>query len=53
MTAALAAAPLAARMLTSKTGWRVVALAGIGVLGTILGRQLFSGSDDGEDGDEA
>lgn len=52
-TAALAAAPLAARMLTSKTGWRVVALAGIGVLGTILGRQLFSGSDDGEDGDEA
>lgn len=52
-TAALAAAPLAAKLLTSRTGWRVAALAGIGILGTILGRQLFSGSDDGGDSDEA
>lgn len=47
-TAALAAAPLAARVLSSRTGWRVAALAGIGVLGTILGRQLFTGTDEGE-----
>ncbi|WP_353182179.1 hypothetical protein [Bosea sp. (in: a-proteobacteria)] len=47
-TAALAAAPLAARVLSSRTGWRVAALAGIGVLGTILGRQLFTGTDEDE-----
>jgi hypothetical protein len=52
-TAALAAAPFAAKMLTSKTGWRVAALAGIGVLGTILGRQLFSGTGDEEDAGDA
>ncbi|MEZ2410093.1 4-amino-4-deoxy-L-arabinose transferase-like glycosyltransferase [Bosea sp. OAE752] len=51
-TAAFAAAPLAAKMLTSRTGWRIAALAGIAVLGTVLGRQLFSGGD-GEDTDEA
>ena len=47
-TAALAAAPLAARVLSSRTGWRVAALAGIGVLGTILGRQLVTGTDEDE-----
>lgn len=52
-TAAMAAAPLAAKVLTSRNGWRVAALAGIAVLGTVLGRQLFSGTGEGEDGDEA
>ena len=52
-TAALAAAPLAAKVLTSRTGWRIVALAGIGVIGTILGRQIFAGTSEGEDTDEA
>lgn len=52
-TAALAAAPFAAKILTSKTGWRLAALAGIGVLGTILGRQLFTGGGEGGGAGEA
>lgn len=48
-TAAFAAAPLAARLMTSRTGWRVVALGGIAVLGTIIGRQLFTGGADEDD----
>ena len=47
-TAAFAAAPLAAKLLTSRIGWRLAALGGIAVLGTILGRQLVSGGS-GED----
>ena len=50
-SAALAAAPLAAKLVTSKIGWRVVALGGIAVLGTILGRQLFNGTGDDDESD--
>jgi hypothetical protein len=48
-SAAFAAAPLAAKLVTSRIGWRIAALGGIAVLGTILGRQLFSGGNDEDD----
>lgn len=51
-SAAFAAAPIAAKLVTSRTGWRVAALAGIAVLGTILGRQIFNGAGD-DDGTDA
>ncbi len=48
-SAAFAAAPIAAKLVTSRVGWRVAALGGIAVLGTILGRQLFNGPNAGDD----
>ncbi len=51
-TAAFAAAPLAARVLTSRMGWRIAALGGIAVVGTILGRQIFTGATAREDAEE-
>lgn len=50
-SAAFAAAPIAAKLVTSRIGWRVAALGGIAVLGTILGRQLFSGGGQDDDFD--
>ena len=43
---ALVAAPIASRMLSSKRGWKVGALAGLLVGGVILGRNLIGGDDD-------
>lgn len=46
-TAALAAAPLAAKLIGSRLSWRMAVAGGIVVLGAILGRQIVaSGSDD-------
>ncbi len=45
-TAALAAAPLAAKLIGSRLSWRVALAGGIVVLGAILGRQIVSGGDD-------
>lgn len=49
-TAALAAAPLAAKLIGSRLSWRMAAAGGIIVLGAILGRQIVAGgdADDGE-----
>jgi hypothetical protein len=49
-TAALAAAPLAAKLIGSRLSWRMAAAGGIVVLGAILGRQIVAGGsdDDGE-----
>lgn len=51
---ALVAAPLAmkffgSRTVRSKFGWRAAMLGGVVVLGTLLGRQFFSGGDSEED----
>ncbi|HEV7257413.1 MAG TPA: hypothetical protein VGN82_06490 [Bosea sp. (in: a-proteobacteria)] len=59
-TTALAAAPIAAPIaaklvgagLGSRKGWRYAALGGVVLLGALLGRQFFSGSD-ADDEDEA
>jgi len=48
-SAAFAAAPIAFKLFSSRTGWRVAAIGGIAVLGTILGRQIFSGGNDRDD----
>lgn len=42
-TTAFVAAPLAAKLMGSKMGWRALALGGVVVLGTVLGRQFFNG----------
>jgi hypothetical protein len=49
-TAALAAAPLAAKLIGSRLSWRMALAGGIIVLGAILGRQIVAGGsdDDGE-----
>jgi hypothetical protein len=49
-TAALAAAPLAAKLIGSRLSWRMAVAGGIVVLGAILGRQIVAGgeSDDEE-----
>ncbi|WP_306227803.1 hypothetical protein [Bosea beijingensis] len=49
-TAALAAAPLAAKLIGSRLSWRMAVAGGIVVLGAILGRQIVAGGsdDDGE-----
>ena len=49
-TAALAAAPLAAKLIGSRLSWRMALAGGIVVLGAILGRQIVAGGsdDDGE-----
>lgn len=49
-TAALAAAPLAAKLIGSRLSWRVALAGGIIVLGAILGRQIVAGGDD-DDGE--
>jgi len=49
--AALAGAPLAAKLLGSRRGWRVAAAGAVVVLGAILGRQIVTGGEGG--GDEA
>lgn len=43
--AALAGAPLAAKLLGSRRGWRVAAAGAVVVLGAILGRQIVTGGD--------
>lgn len=45
-TAALAAAPLAAKLIGSRLSWRMAAAGGIVVLGAILGRQIVAGGSD-------
>ena len=45
-TAAFAAAPLAARLLGSRRGWRIALAGGVVVLGAILGRQIVAGGAD-------
>ncbi len=45
-TAALAAAPLAAKLIGSRLSWRMALAGGIVVLGAILGRQIVAGGDD-------
>lgn len=47
--AALAGAPLAAKLLGSRRGWRLAAAGAVVVLGALLGRQIVTG---GEGGDE-
>ena len=49
-TAALAAAPLAAKLIGSRLSWRVALAGGVIVLGAILGRQIVAGGDD-DDGE--
>ncbi|MCO5090323.1 hypothetical protein [Bosea sp. (in: a-proteobacteria)] len=44
-TAALAAAPLAAKLIGSRLSWRMAAAGGIVVLGAILGRQIVAGGE--------
>lgn len=46
---ALVAAPLAVRMLNTRRGWKLGALAGLLVGGILLGRNLFGGEDEGDD----
>lgn len=48
-TAAFAAAPLAAKLLGSRRGWRIALAGGVVVLGAILGRQIVAGGDDGDE----
>ena len=48
---ALVAAPVAARVLGSKGGWKALLVGGVVILGAVLGKQLFSGS--GDAGDES
>jgi hypothetical protein len=48
-TAALAAAPLAAKLIGSRLSWRMMAAGGIVVLGAILGRQIIAGGDGGDE----
>jgi hypothetical protein len=48
-TTALAAAPIAAKLMGSRMSWRTALVGGIVVLGAVLGRQLFKGGDGGED----
>jgi hypothetical protein len=48
-TTALAAAPIAAKLLGSRMSWRMAMVGGILVLGTVLGRQFFSGGDAEDD----
>ncbi len=43
--AAVAAAPLAAKLLGSRRGWRVAAAGAVVVLGAILGRQIVTGGE--------
>lgn len=50
-TAALAAAPLAAKLIGSRLSWRLVLAGGIVALGAILGRQIVAGGE--EDDNEA
>ncbi len=45
-TAALAAAPLAAKLIGSRLSWRIALAGGIVVLGAILGRQIVAGGED-------
>lgn len=45
-TAALAAAPLAAKLIGSRLSWRIALAGGIVVLGAILGRQIVAGGSD-------
>jgi len=45
-TAAMAAAPLAAKLIGSRLSWRVALAGGIVVLGAILGRQIVAGGED-------
>lgn len=49
-TAALAAAPLAAKLVGSRLNWRLVMAGGVIALGAILGRQIATGGDKDEDG---
>lgn len=48
-TAALAAAPLAAKLIGPRLNWRIVVAGGVIALGAILGRQIVAGGDKGED----
>ncbi|MGO4405577.1 hypothetical protein AB4Z10_15105 [Bosea sp. RAF48] len=43
--AALAAAPLAAKLIGPRLNWRIVVAGGVVVLGAILGRQIVAGGD--------
>lgn len=49
---ALFAAPIAAKMLGSRMGWKGGLIAGVAVLGLLLGRQAFKGSDDASADDD-
>ena len=42
-TAALATAPVAAKLLGSRLNWRTALVGGVVVLGALLGRQFFNG----------
>lgn len=48
-TAALAAAPLAAKLIAPRLSWRIVVAGGIVALGAILGRQIVAGGDKEKD----
>jgi hypothetical protein len=48
-TTALAAAPIAAKLMGSRMSWRTALVGGIVVLGAVLGRQLFKGGDENDD----
>lgn len=48
-TAAMAAAPVAAKLVGSRLSWRTALIGGVVVLGAVLGRQFFSGSGPEED----
>jgi hypothetical protein len=50
---ALFAAPIAAKLLGSRMGWKGGLIAGVAVLGLLLGRQAFKSNDDGEADEEA
>lgn len=50
---ALVAAPLVAKLvgsgMKSSKGWRVALVSGVVVIGALLGRQFFTGGDDGDE----
>lgn len=46
---ALAAAPIAAKLMGSRMSWRAALVGGVVVLGAVLGRQLFKGGGDSDD----
>lgn len=48
-TAALAAAPVAAKLVGSRLSWRMALVGGVVVLGAVLGRQFFTGGASQDD----
>jgi hypothetical protein len=50
---ALFAAPIAAKLMGSRMGWKGGLLAGVAILGLVLGRQILKGTDEDDGEDEA